>query len=543
MKLIPNLSEIDRQTVLQTGMTAEQLMENAGSQAALTIQQLTEKHQQGVILCGPGNNGGDGFVIARKLYEAGYSELSVIYCGTRYQGEALGNLEKLMLHLPMQLYQAEKQTGLALTRIQEADFIVDALFGSGLSRAVSGVEARLVAASNQRRPAMSGPVVAVDMPSGVNGATGQVLGMAVQASHTITFAASKPGLHLYPGKGLAGQVSVAEIGIPQRLLDEDDSPAQLIENKQALNWLPERKADSHKYHYGHLLVIAGSETMPGAAVLTSEAATHAGAGLVTLAAPQSVFRQTSLSPEIMRLHLPDERHLGAQSVAAIQAAFERKQYHAVVIGPGLGQAPETVSAFHSLVEWLKGLEIPVIIDADGLNALSKSPIRLSEQFMLTPHTGECARLLNTESTAVSSDLLAAAQQASSHFQATVVLKAPATVIATPEPERRLWISPTGNAGMATAGSGDVLSGIIGALAAQRQAQGQATWQAGPLGVYLHGLAGDAAALNLTPYAMRASSITQHLPQAFQILLEQTLPDGFTAPSALKILNPPGVKLG
>lgn len=519
MKLIPNLSEIDRQTVLQTGMTAEQLMENAGSQVAQTVQQLTAKTQKGVILCGPGNNGGDGFVIARKLYEAGYAELSVVYCGTQYKGEALSNLEKLLINLPMQTYQAEKQIGLALARIQEADFIVDALFGSGLSRTVSGVEAQLIEATNQRQATISGPVVSVDIPSGVDGATGQVLGVAVQASHTVTFAVSKPGLHLYPGKGLAGKVSVVEIGIPQRLIDADDSHIRLLDHPQALAWLPKRKADSHKYHYGHLLVIAGSEAMPGAAVLTSEAATHAGAGLVTLAAPQSVFRQTQLSPEIMRLHLPNEWHLERQSVTAIQTAFEQKKYHAVVIGPGLGQSPETVDAFHALIEWLKSLDIPVIIDADGLNALSQNPITLSEKFILTPHTGECARLLNTKSTIISSDLLATAQQARERFQTNIVLKTPVTVIATQEAEQRLWISPTGNAGMATAGSGDVLSGIIGALAAQMQAQGQAIWQAGPLGVYLHGLAGDAAADQLTPYAMRASSITQHLPQAFQSLLD------------------------
>lgn len=519
MKLIPNLSEIDRQTMLQTGITAEQLMENAGSQAASVVQRLTSAQQKGVLLCGPGNNGGDGFVIARKLYEAGYAELSVVYCGTQYKGEALSNLEKLLINLPMQTYQAEKQIGLALTRIQEADFIVDALFGSGLSRAISGIEAQLIETTNQRKVAMSGPVIAVDIPSGVDSATGQVLGIAVQASHTVTFAASKPGLCLYPGKGMAGEISVVEIGIPKHLLDEDNSPIRLLDHQQALAWLPKRKADSHKYHYGHLLVIAGSEAMPGAAVLTSEAATHAGAGLVTLAAPKNVFRQTQLSPEIMRLHLPDERALGEQSVTAIQTAFEQKKYHAVVIGPGLGQSSETVNAFQALMEWLKGLEIPVIIDADGLNALSKNPNRLSEKFILTPHTGECARLLNTESTIVSSDLLAAAQQAQERFQANIVLKAPATVIATQAAEQRLWISPTGNAGMATAGSGDVLSGIIGALAAQMQAQGQAIWQAGPLGVYLHGLAGDVAATHLTPYAMRASSITQHLPQAFQTLLD------------------------
>lgn len=525
MKLIPNLSEIDRQTVLQTGITADQLMENAGHQVTQIVLQATDKHQKGIILCGPGNNGGDGFVIARKLYEAGYTELSVIYCGTGYKGEALRNLEKLMLHLPMQLYQADKQTGLALARIQEADFMVDALFGSGLNRNITGVEAQLIEAANQRHEANGCPVIAVDMPSGVDSASGKVLGVAVQASHTVTFATGKPGLYLYPGKGRAGNVSVVDIGIPPHLIAADESPIRLIDTPQAQAWLPAKRPDSHKYHYGHVLVIAGSEAMPGAAVLTSEAANASGAGLVTLAAPGSVFRQMQLSPEIMRLHLPDEQHLGNASIHTLQTAFEQRKYHAVILGPGLGQAPETVNAVHALLEWLKEIQIPVVVDANGLNALSHNPMRLSERFILTPHTGECARLLKADSNRIADNLLTAALQAREAFGATITLKAPATVIATADAEQRLWISPTGNAGMATAGSGDVLSGIIGALAAQIHASPhvkpeKALWQAAPLGVYLHGLAGDCAAAQLTPYAMRASSITQYLPQAFQALLGQ-----------------------
>jgi NAD(P)H-hydrate epimerase len=271
-----------------------------------------------------------------------------------------------------------------------------------------------------------------------------------------------------------------------------------------------------------VLVIAGSRQMPGAAVLCSEAAMSAGAGLVTLAAPESVFRQLPLMPEIIRLPLPDAEALGSASVSVIQEALSGGKYNAVVIGPGLGQASETVETVRSLLAWLTEWEWPVVADADALNALSREPLTLTSQCILTPHIGECSRLLRQDKTAILADVLQAARQAQERYQAQVVLKSAATVIATQasgQAQSLCWISPTGNPGMATAGSGDVLTGIIGALAAQLHAQSKPVWQAALLGVFLHGLAGDAAATALTSYAMRASDITRHLPQAFKAILQ------------------------
>ena len=532
MKLISNLHDIDQKAIAQAGIPAGALMESAGNAVAQAVQAHSHAKQLGVIVCGPGNNGGDGFVCARKLYEAGYQSVSVIYTAETYRHEALANLEKLMLSLPIPLVNAEKQADLALSHIGEADFIVDALFGSGLARPISGLEARLVSAINARRHAHSAWVLAVDLPSGIDGATGQVLGCAVQADATVTLAAVKPGLYLQPGKLHAGAVSLADIGIPNALIAEDESPFRLIAAADAQAWLPPRRADSHKYNHGNVLVIAGSHAMPGAAILCSEAAMSAGAGLVTLAAPAGVFQQVSLMPEVMRLHLPDAAQLGEASVAVIQEAISAKKDTTVVIGPGLGQSESTRQAVLSLLAHLKTLTIPVIVDADGLNALSHHPLVLNERFILTPHVGECARLLGVEGATVSANLLQAAAQVRDKYGAQVVLKSASTVIATigsGASSGLTWISPTGNPGMATAGSGDVLSGIISAMAAQRfaqsqfQGEGQSSssddaWQAAPLGVYLHGLAGDAAAEALTPYGMRASSITQHLPQAFRQVL-------------------------
>ncbi|WP_373532612.1 NAD(P)H-hydrate dehydratase [Vampirovibrio sp.] len=522
MKLIANLSDIDRKTTLQTGISAEALMENAGTQVALAVQTLAQTHQRGVLVCGPGNNGGDGFVCARKLYESGYASLSVIYTGTGYRGESLKNLEKVLVGVPVEIVSATEKPEQAIMRIQQADFIVDALFGSGLSRNITGIEARLIDAINQRHQSTHCPVMAIDLPSGINSEQGQTMGVAIQATHTVTFATGKPGLYLYPGKACAGSVSVVDIGIPAQLIEADESPLSLISHAAARSWLPPRAPDSHKYHHGHVLVIAGSQAMPGAAILCAEAAMRCGAGLVTLAAPATVFNQLPLLPEIMRLPLSDEHQLGPNTLGALQNDFSVKKYKAVVIGPGLGRTPETIQVIQSLLGWLKSLNVPVVVDADGLFALGQSPMALSAQFIVTPHAGECARLLGMDGAgAIMANLPQAAHATRERYGANVVLKAASTVITTlgsPSDGPTCWISPTGNAGMATAGSGDVLAGIIGAFAAQMQAQQKPVWQAGPLGVYIHGLAGDAAADTQTQYAMLASHISQHLPHAFRSVL-------------------------
>ncbi|WP_303675156.1 NAD(P)H-hydrate dehydratase [Vampirovibrio chlorellavorus] len=530
MKLIANLSNVDHQTTLQAGVSPQQLMEAAGQQVTNIVQAHTKPGQRGILVCGPGNNGGDGFVCARQLYEAGYTQLTVIYTGTQYRNEALENLEKLLLGLPIEILPAAEKPQQALNRIGAADFIVDALFGSGLSRTIAGLEAQLVEAINARQAQAPCWVLAVDIPSGVDSESGAILGTAVQAHQTVTFAVGKPGLYLYPGKGCAGEVIVADIGIPPRLIEEEPSPYQLIEPTDARQWLPQRKPDSHKYQYGHVLVIAGSQAMPGAAVLCAEAAASCGAGLVTLASMPSVFRQVPCRAEIMRLPLPDAHELGAASVATIQEALANGRYNTIVIGPGLGRAPETLAAVQALLAHFQTLPLPVIVDADALFALAERTMALSEHFILTPHVGECARLLHRENAAVSAHLPQAAQAARERYKATVVMKSAATLVATQaqasnEPSgaasesQPLWISPTGNPGMATAGSGDVLSGVIGALAAQKQAQQQPVWQAAPLGVYLHGCAGDAAARHRTVYALRASDITRYIPEAFQAILQ------------------------
>jgi ADP-dependent NAD(P)H-hydrate dehydratase / NAD(P)H-hydrate epimerase len=228
-----------------------------------------------------------------------------------------------------------------------------------------------------------------------------------------------------------------------------------------------------------------------------------------------------LMPELIRLPLPDSDALGQASASLIQNRLESGKYNTIVIGPGLGSEPKTFTALQTLLQHFKTLEIPVVVDADGLNALSRSPMELNSRFLLTPHLGEASRLLHQEKAGAQQNLIQTVQELRRRYHAQVVLKTASTVVATaafPPQEELLWISPTGNPGMATAGSGDVLTGIIGAIAAQTQAQNLPIWQAATLGVFLHGLAGDTAVVTRTPYAMRASDITRSLPQAFQQVL-------------------------
>lgn len=541
MKLIANLAEIDRKATLQAGISAKELMDNAGQQVAQAVLNAMTPDKRGVILCGPGNNGGDGFVCARLLLDAGFKQLSVVYTGSNYRNEALTHLETLMQR-PISLINAHQQETVATHALKTADFVVDALFGSGLSRNIGGVEARLIQALTERRT-QSTPatpwVLAVDLPSGIDGATGQCRGIAAQADVTLTLAASKPGLYLYPGKTHAGTVTVADIRIPHTLIEEDDSTLALLDTPTARLGLPKRPADGHKYTFGHVLVLAGSAAMPGAAILCAEVAMNAGAGLVTLATPQAVLAQCRLMPEVMRHPLPDTDHLTPAGADAVLAFLAAGKFAALVIGPGLGRNPATVEAVSKLVQTLSLPEknaLPVILDGDALYALGEQKTVLNSQFILTPHVGECSRLLGISSQDINANLPEAARQAQERYQATVVLKAASTVIAVqpssqqhnqpasplpPDSPHSIqqWISPFGNAGMATAGSGDVLAGIIAAMAAQRHAQGFSIPPAALVGVALHGLAGDAAAAELTPYALHASQITDYLPKAFQVLLQ------------------------
>ncbi len=542
MKLISNLAHLDQQAIQGLGIPGLVLMEEAGRQVAEQVIRLFDEalspSSNVVILCGRGNNGGDGFVCARKLASLdsplkGRLNLTVIHTAPAedYQGDAKINMD-ILPHYPIDSIHASEASWEGIEScLTQAGIIVDALFGSGLTRPIrlDSMEGQLIALTNQLTEDSSDEqtpiVLAVDLPSGVSGETGQVLGCAIHADLTLTFSAGKPGLYLPPGKACCGVVDVVDIGIPRYLIDSDPSRLQLTTEDHVYHSLPIRSVDSHKYSVGCLMVIAGSLTMPGAAQLTAEAALSAGAGLVVLAAPQSVFAQLQLMPEIIHLPLPEtnEGTLGLSAIPFILQGIREKKCQAIALGPGLGQQDETQEFVHQLLLELTPLKHPIVIDADGLNALANSSTPTpfnNEQIILTPHVGECARLLQHTTQSVQNNLLQSAQETQTAWACHVLLKSSTMITARHVSNKQaeagsLWINPTGNSGMATAGSGDVLTGIIASLCAQ----GVSPEQAASGGAYLHGLAGDLAAEALSTQAMKASDISHYLPQAFQAILQ------------------------
>ncbi len=515
MKLIPNLGAIDRQAIHELGIPGLLLMESAGSAVANRVKErlktLKQKSARIVVVSGRGNNGGDGFVCARHLAMEPDCLVTVIHTAVDAEmtGDALENY-RLLTHQPVKLISNMLHNEVDDV-LATADIIIDALFGSGLSRPVQGAEAELICKIN----AAGAYVVAVDLPSGINSATGQKMGIAVRADETVTFAAAKPGLYLYPGKACAGEIHLADIGIPQALIEADPSRVFAMTMDQAAALLPQRIEPSHKYTYGAVLVIAGSRNMPGAAVMSAEAALRAGAGMVFLASPASALQGMALPPEIIHRPLPETPSgtLSRESLAGLSDLWPK--ITTVAVGPGLTQEPPVVDFVQSLLELLQQqFQGIAVLDADALNCLSRiEPVpTLSERFILTPHLGEAARLMpGFLKERMADDLLSAAQELTRRYQAATVLKSATTITA--QPGGACWLNTTGNAGMATAGSGDILTGILAGFAAQ----GLSTGEAARLSAYLHGLAGDNAAKALTQYCMTATDLLRYLPEAIRQL--------------------------
>jgi len=514
VKLIPNLDPIDKRAIYELGIPGMLLMEEAGRNVAARVLHLAEERRMGrpqvTVVCGKGNNGGDGFVCARKLAMTGAIQVTVIHAGLAedMEGDALANFV-LLKRYPVSLIHGVMDDQVA-EALATSDIVVDALFGSGLSRHVEGHHRDLINAMND----CGAYTVAVDLPSGVHSATGEVLGIAVQADFTVTFAAPKPGLYLYPGKGYAGRVDVVDIGIPPMLIEADPSRIFLMTPKMIRNRMPQRTGLSHKYSYGAVLVIAGSQDMPGAAAMTAQAALKAGAGIVGLACPASAFDRMQLPPEIICHSLPEtaDGTITPEAFDALAGMWGRTT--TVAFGPGLTNHPSAIQFTERLVNhMIHHFEGQVVIDADGLNCLSALPHlpKLSPRFVLTPHLGECARLIGVDTHAVQNDLLTACEKTAHKYNATTVLKSASTVIY--GSNNRMWINPTGNPGMATAGSGDVLTGIVAGFLAQ----GLVPDRAARVAVYLHGLAGDKAAEALTEYCLTATDLIRYLPQAMQTI--------------------------
>ena len=516
------MRQIDQDTIEGIGIPGIVLMETAGSAIVRAIEQHYPTCKRIGILAGKGNNGGDGIVIARQLAHIGYDVyLFLVSPPESFTGEAAVNLQiakNLKLRIEEILTDATRETkeSVSLNHIIRCELLVDAIFGTGLRGEVREPIAPLINTINN----LPIPILSVDLPSGLDADTGNPLGTCVQADRTVTIGLPKRGLLVHPGAEFAGKLEVVDIGFPEQVVDAQNIKVNRTTAAEASEWMPSRPSVSHKGSYGRVLVIAGSTGMTGAAALASKAALRVGAGLVTLATPKHLNPiLEGLLPEVMTLPLP-ETDAGSLAVSAVSTLLEfaEKTKSVLAIGPGLSQNPETVTLVHQLVRenQEQGLGLRMVIDADGLNALAQAteliPL-LGKDAVLTPHPGEMARLTNTSVSTLELDRISTAQQFASEHGVTLVFKGAPTVTGTPN--GNVWINSTGNPGMATGGMGDVLTGIIAGL----MAQGVLSEQAGALGVYVHGLAGDIVSERLGTHGLIASDVLEAVPEAIASLMD------------------------
>jgi NAD(P)H-hydrate epimerase len=479
----------DRWAIEERGVPSLELMERAGGGLASLVDDVAPTGVV-VVLCGGGNNGGDGFVAARLLRHAG-RDVRVLVTSEldAFKGDAAANLERLPGDPPVPF---------SPDALEGAAVLVDALLGTGFSGEVREPVRSAILALNEA----DAPVVACDVPSGVDASTGAVDDVAVTAVATATFHRSKPGLWIAPGKQHAGDVHVIEIGIPP---GEPVEPDVGLITDRAFDAIPGRAADSTKFSSGHVLVVGGSIGLTGAPCMAAEAAMRAGAGYVTCCVPQSlnlVFETRLL--EVMTIPLPDAE--GALTAAGADRVLEEasKRGGALVVGPGFSKADSAVELARAVVS---GAEVPVVVDADGLNAHAgriDDLARRGAPTVLTPHGGELARLLDVESDAIAARRLESAREAASRSGAIVVLKGDDTLVAAPD--GRVAVSPGGVPALATAGTGDVLAGIVAALLAK----GLEPFAAAAAGVLSHLHAGAAASQRRSPEAVIASDVIEAL---------------------------------
>lgn len=504
------MRQIDRRAI-EAGIPSVALMQSAGEAfARACLEELgNPAGKRVVVVCGRGNNGGDGFVAARHLACAG-AQVEVVLAGRADEltGDAAVFFAALgPMGVAVTLAADEPDVRLA-ERLGHAALIGDALLGTGARGAPEGVIARLITTMN----ASDAPIVACDIPSGVAADTGRVEGTAVNALRTVTFALPKLGLLVYPGASHAGRVSIADIGIPRALLAGDDLETELTTRALVRRVLPARTQgrDINKGTFGNVLVVAGSAGMAGAATLSALSALRTGAGLVQLAVPESVLDTAALlAPEVILRPLPETSERTHGGSGALDAALALAQNaDAIALGPGMGaRNPATISFVQAFVERVNK---PLIIDADGLNMIAASPAAVRARTaatVLTPHPGEMGRLLGAGTDAVQSDRRAAAVSCAARFGVVALLKGARTLIA--GPDGRLGVNRRGSSALATAGSGDVLTGVIGALLAQKLS----AFDAARAGAYLHALAGEQAERDLGPAGVLAGEIRDRLPGA------------------------------
>jgi NAD(P)H-hydrate epimerase len=462
------------------------------------------------VVAGKGNNGGDGLVMARLLRQRGARvEVALLGHSADIAGDAAQNLRVYRRGRgPLVEITTAAEISRLTDRLAHADLVIDAIFGTGLNSVVHGLYAEAIELIN----ACGAPVFAVDIASGLNADTGQPMGTSVQAEATATFGFAKLGQALFPGARLTGTLAVVDIGIAAAALEECPTRAELLDPGHVARFIPDRRPDAHKGDCGHLLVIAGGFGKTGAAQLATRGALRAGAGLVTLVGPASLYPIYAVGVvEAMTDVLPDVEGRIRFDEALLRSLLEGKT--AVVVGPGIGVDDET----RKLVRWLvQCAAVPVVLDADALNGLAGDTGILGSaagSLLLTPHPGEMARLAGMSTSAVQGDRVGSARRFASEHRCLLILKGARTVVA--DSTGSVWINPTGNPGMAAGGMGDVLSGILGGLLAQ----GVAPTEAARLGVYVHGASADQLANKFGDIGLLASDVAAGVPSELQALRE------------------------
>jgi NAD(P)H-hydrate epimerase len=508
MKIVTaeQMRELDRHVIQDLGIPGLLLMERAGGAVAEeAFRMLYDRPGTVIILCGKGNNGGDGLVAARLLHEAGH-EVRVVL---PFSVESLSPDAHAM-------YDRAYQSGVTIVptvtddELAGAGLVIDALLGTGVTGPVGGIMGELIIRTNAQRGGRG--VLAVELPSGVNADTGEMPGPAIRAEATVTMALPKPCLVLFPGAQQAGQWTVADIGYPPEVYEYKPAVAEIIERAQAAKWMPYRPPTAHKRSAGYALIIAGSFGMTGAAAMACTSAYRSGAGLVRLALPVSLVQVLNAAlTEVVFRPIPETRSGTLSFQAVRQLLAEADEVQATLIGPGLSRNAATQHAIRRLVAEWPG---PLVVDADALTAMAGHDELWQTRTaptIITPHPGEMSRLLGKPIAEIEHDRLATAKEAAQRFNTITVYKGTPTLIV--DPDGALFISPTGNAGLAVAGTGDTLAGAITALLAQRVPP----LHAAALATYMGGLAAEITAASMGIHGMTAPDLAEAIPYAMRDL--------------------------
>ncbi len=505
------MQAIDHHAIKELGIPGILLMENAGRSIVelmkKTIPELNEKKV--LVVAGKGNNGGDGFVIARHLHNIGVS-VSVWLIGKRSQlkGDAKTN-SIIAFNQKIPIFEInEKNFNSKNHSLSHSNVVVDAIFGTGLTKRVSGFYEKIIKKINSSKKF----VVSVDIPSGIDSDSGELIGPCIKSNLTAALAFPKRSHLLYPAAEQMGKIEILDISIPQNIEISNFKSVNLIESSDIKPLFPSRAPNTHKGSYGHVLVVGGSRGKGGAAGMTGLAALRIGAGLVTLAIPESCYSSLEFNPlETMSISLPETKS-GSISLKAMDILLKEIQNkEALAIGPGLSTHEEVIKCIDT---FLPQVPCPIILDADGLNSLAKIPKlleRINVPTILTPHLREFSRIVGKPLKNIIKNRFNEATEFAQHNGVIIILKGANSIVALPNGE--LLINPTGNPGLAKAGSGDILTGMIAGLTAQKFSPKDASMA----GVYLHGLAGDFYKQNFNENTLIASDLLQFLPKVINSL--------------------------